>query len=297
MTDTSDLRVFVTGGTGFVGSHVVDRLVEAGHSPLCLIRETSDTSHLDELGVDTYTGSLGAVEDLRPALEQADAVVHIAGIVKAREPEDFYDINGEATVALAELAAEVGGFRRFVYLSSIAAQGPGFRPDVEAREPAPVSHYGRSKLLGEEGVQEVAGELPVSIFRPPPVYGPRDHEMFKIFQGAARGVVPVYGDGESVTSVVHVFDLADAVVRSLEREHPSGAVFPIDDGNHYSWNELAKHFGRPFGGEPFTVGVPPFLFSVGARLNEWRGTLTGRAVIFTRDKLAELEQDAWVCGH
>lgn len=297
MSESSPTRVFVTGGTGFVGSHVVERLIEAGYRPLCLVRETSDTSHLDEIGVETVTGSLEAVDDLRPAVDRAEAVVHIAGIVKARQHEFFYRINARATEELARLAAEVGGLRRFVFLSSIAAQGPGFRPDPNESRPDPVSHYGRSKLAGEEGVLEVADDLPVTIFRPPPVYGPRDREMFKLFEGAKRGLVPVYGDGESVTSVVHAADLARAVVRAIDREHASGSVFPIDDGGYYTWNELVEHFGRAVGGVPYTVGVPPFVFSVGARLNELRGRLMGRAVIFTRDKLAEIEQDEWVCGH
>ncbi len=292
------MRVFVTGGTGFVGSHVVEQLLERGHEPVCLVRESSDTEHLDGLGVETYLGSLTDVDGLRSALGDCGAVVHIAGVVKVSEPRMFYRINGEATCELAEAAAEENPrLDRFVYVSSIAAQGPCFCPDGGLVEPEPVSHYGKSKLLGEQGVRGVSGEIPTTIFRPPPVYGPRDEEMFAIFRGAAWGLAPVYGDGEQRTSVVHVLDLADAVATSLEEEHATGMVFGIDDGDYYTWGELAGVCGEALGREPIEVCIPSFVFKTAARLNEWRAGMTGEAVIFTRDKVREMEQDDWVCGN
>ena len=292
------MRVFVTGGTGFVGSHIVEELMERGHEPLCLVRESSDTDHLDELGAESFLGSLTDVETLEPAIAESDAVVHVAGVVKVRERRQFYQINGEATCRLAERAAEVNPqLERFVYISSIAAQGPAFAPEGFEGEPDPVSHYGKSKLLGEKGVRGVAGELPVSIFRPPPVYGPRDEEMFKILQGASWGLAPVFGSGDQKTSVVHVFDLADAVAASLEVDHPTGAIFGIDDGGYYTWSEIAEAYGRALGKEPITLCVPSAAFKVAARCNELWAGLTDQAVIFTRDKLAEMEQEAWVCGN
>lgn len=294
------MRVFVTGATGFVGSHVVEGLIDAGHEPLCLVRETSDTEHLDDLGVETYLGSLDDIEGLEGAVTSADAVFHLAGIVKAKQPEDFYRINGDATEALADLCADSSGtLERFVYVSSLSARGPCFSPGTEPIQepPEPVSHYGRSKLRGEEGTLEHAESMPVTIFRPPPVYGPRDYEMFRVFQGASMGVAPIYGGGEAKLSVVHIFDLVDAIVTSLETDHPSGAVFPIDDGSYYSWKDLVRAAGKPFGKQPMTIPVPPFLFDVGARASELWGKLTGQAMMFTRDKLAEMKQPNWVCGH
>lgn len=292
------MRVFVTGGTGFVGSHVVDELLERGHEPLCLVRESSDTEHLEERGVDQFVGSLTDIPGMDEALEEVEAVVHIAGVTKVREPRDFYRLNGEATNQLVERAVEVGGdLERFVYVSSIAARGPGFAPEGGEVEAEPVSHYGRSKLLGEKGVQGVADEIPVSIFRPPPVYGPRDEEMFKVFRGAAIGVAPVHGDGSSETSIVHAFDLADAICRSLEEDHPSGEVFGIDDGGHYTWVELTDTLGRAVGGEPMTLCVPEFAFRFAAQANETWARFRDQSVIFNTDKVAEMEQDAWVCGN
>ena len=292
------MRVFVTGGTGFVGSHVVEELIERGHEPLCLVRETSDTEHLEEVGAETFLGSLTEIDGLRGAVEACQAVIHIAGLVKVREPRTFYQINGEATCRLAEMAAEANPeLDRFVYVSSISAQGPGIYRDEYPGECNPVSHYGKSKLLGEKGVRGVAEEMPVSIFRPPPVYGPRDTDMFALFRGAKLGVAPVYGSGQSRMSVIHIFDLADAIVESVEREHPTGSIFPIDDGADYSWVELSEMAGKAFDKRPWTIPIPGVAFKTAAHVSEWWGKLTDQAMIFSRDKVAEMEQDSWVCGN
>jgi len=292
------MRVFVTGGTGFVGSHVIEELVERGHEPLCLVRDSSDTDHLEEVGVATHLGSLTEIDAMREALAVCDAVVHIAGIIKAGEPRWFYRINGEATCQLAEAAAEENpDLERFVYVSSIAAQGPCFAPDGERIECEPVSHYGKSKLLGEKGVRGLADQVPVSVFRPPPVYGPRDRGMLPVFQGAAWGVAPTPGWGEQRTSAVHAFDLAEALVDSLEVDHDSGAIFPIDDGEVHTWGDLARTFGEALGTTPIEISVPSFVFDIAARFNEWRAdVLGGDQGMLSRDKVREMGHD-WVCGN
>jgi nucleoside-diphosphate-sugar epimerase len=186
---------------------------------------------------------------------------------------------------------------RFVYVSSISAQGPGIYRDEYPGECRPVSHYGKSKLLGEKGVRGVADDLSVSIFRPPPVYGPRDTDMFALFRGAKLGVSPVYGSGQSRMSVIHIFDLADAIVESVEQEYESGAIFPIDDGKDYTWVELSEIAGKAFDKSPVTIPIPGFAFKTAAHLSEFWGRLTDQAMIFSRDKVAEMEQDSWVCGN
>lgn len=293
------MRVFITGGTGFVGSHVVERLLEEDHEPLCLVRRTSNTSHLDALGVDTVVGSLSDPEALHEAIAEADALIHIAGIIKVRDTRDFYRINADASEALARVAARANpNLRRFIHVSSVAAQGPSPKggPRERGAEPAPVSEYGRSKLAGERAVLTIQNDLPVTVIRPPAVYGPRDFEMFQVFKMAHLRLAPLYGQGDALLSLIHAFDLADAIVACLA-EHPTGSIFTVDDGQRYTWVELSDEVARAMGTSALKLKLPPLFFHLGARLSELYGSLSKQPMIFTRDKVAEMSQPSWVCGH
>lgn len=294
------MRVFLTGATGFVGSHVVDRLLEAGHEPVCLVRATSNVERLKKAGVETFVGQLDDVGAMREVVQGVDALIHAAGVVKVRKFGDFQRLNADASGALAALAREVNPqLRRFVYVSSLSAQGPseGPRPRPEGMAPAPVSHYGRSKLGGETQILEAAGSIPVTIFRPPPVYGPRDHEMLAAFKMAKYGVAPVYGKGSGYLSVVFVKDLATAIVQSLQVKHPAGAVFTIDDGEVHTWKSLTSDIGKAMDKHPRHIRVPGVAFHAAGHVSEAIGRLARRPMIFNSDKVAEMSQQSWVCGH
>lgn len=287
------MEVFVTGGTGFVGSHVVERLIERGHKPICLVRDSSNTEHLERLGVEQHLGELTRTSSLADPVERADAVIHIAGLTKAPSAELLFRVNGEATGDLVSVAAEkFGSLNRFVYVSSMAAHGPS--TDGQNSEPEPVSRYGKSKLMGEEYVLEWADMLPVTVFRPPVVYGPRDTDVLPFFQAAAKGIAPVYGDGNKRVSLIYVEDLADAVVESIETEHESGAIMPLHDGNCRTHRELLSDIADAVGKSPTEVSVPPLVFKGAAHISEWWGDLTGQNVMLTPDKLEEIRR-CWVC--
>lgn len=294
------MRVFLSGATGFVGSHIVERLVDAGHQPICMVRKTSNTALLESLGVETVVGSLTDLERVAETLAEVDAVVHVAGVIKVRDTDDFYRMNGDASGELARLAhAANPNLKRFIYMSSVSAQGPsaGDAPRALDEAPAPVSHYGRSKLAGEVAVLEFADRMPVTIFRPPPVYGPRDYEMLAAFKMAKYGLAAVYGDGSGLLSLIYVEDLAGAVLSALEVEHPSAAVFTIDDGAVHTWESLTRDFGLAMDKSPKHIRLPRTVFRVAGAISEEFGKLTRKATIFNRDKVTEMSQESWICGH
>src|SRR5574340_25657 len=202
------MRALVTGATGFVGSHLAERLVGEGWQVRCMVRRTSSLRWLPP-GVETVYGELASGEGVGEAVHGADAVFHVAGVTKARRAAEFYEGNVRATANLLEAAGDVP---RFVHVSSLAAAGPG--ADLsEDNPPRPVSDYGRSKLEAEKLARGRA-----VIIRPPVVFGPRDTDVLQIFRAVNRGRMVRIGRRDSFFSFIYVKDLAEALAaRSEER--------------------------------------------------------------------------------
>ncbi len=293
------MKVLLTGGTGFVGSHAAEALLEEGHEVVAMVRETSDVEHLRMLGVEMVTGSLGQAVEVRSVLQEVEAVVHIAGITAGVDPTLLYRVNAAGTRDLVDRVAEVcGSGTRFVYISSISAQGPSTGPGPRSKDllPNPVSHYGQSKLDGEGAVLAHRDELAVTILRPPVVYGPRDRDMLEVFALANRRITPVLSGESRSLSVVHGEDLGRAIAACLSAPG-QGEVYPVDDGNCYTWQQLGELTAEAVGKKTLTLPVPPVMMAGAAWLAEVGGGLLNTTATFTRDKYREMVQTSWVCGH
>ena len=295
------MKILLTGGSGFLGSWVAEQLAAEGHAVRALVRPTSDKRALEKLtGVEF---AFGAVED-RPSLTAAvagvEAIVHVAGIVKARRPADFFAVNTQGTKNLLDAALARGGIRRFVYVSSLAAMGPSKdgTPVHEDAEPNPVTHYGRSKLEAERAVLEAGSRMPVTVIRPPMIYGPRDRETLAFFTSINNGVLPMMGDGGNTLSIIYVEDCAAAVVRAVTAEGaPSGKAYFVEDGKVYVWREALKDLEAALGKRAFMrVGMPMPVIKVAAAASQLWGALTNTAQMLTLDKVNELTQQHWVCS-
>ena len=293
------MKVLLTGGSGFLGSYVAELLSAAGTEVRALVRQSSNTSFLRTL--EHVELAYGAVED-RASLDEAvrgvDAVVHAAGLVKARTAAEFTAINVDGTRNLLDAVENAGtSVRRFVLVSSLTAVGPSLdgkpvHPDARR----PVTNYGRSKAQAEQVVREARERLSVVILRPPMIYGPRDRETLAFFKSITQGVLPYLGDGSMKMSVIYGRDAAQACVRAVEADVPSGSTYFLDDGYAYVWRNMLEEMERALGKRALLrIGLPMPMAFVAALGSELIGKMTGKAVMFTRDKLNELRGPHWVC--
>ena len=294
------MRVLLTGGSGFLGSFVAERLATEGHVVRALVRPRSERKVLDRLPrVELAPGAIEDRASLGAAVDGVDAVVHVAGIVKARRPAEFFEVNTQGTRNLLE-AAMRRPVPRFVYVSSLAAVGPSSdgTPVPDDVEPRPVTHYGRSKLEAERAVLAAKDRLHVTVVRPPLIYGPRDRETLAFFTSVRNGVLPMTGDGTNTLSVVYVEDCAAAVVRVLHAQGvPSGRSYFVDDGSVYVWRDALKEIETALGRRALVrFGMPLAVVKVAAAATQLWGKMTNTAQMLTLDKVNELTQPHWVCS-
>jgi 2-alkyl-3-oxoalkanoate reductase len=298
------MKVLVTGASGFLGGHVAELLSKRGDSVRALVRSTSNRRHLEKLpNVELFEGGVEEIERVREAVFGVDAIVHAAGLVKARSTDEFFAVNVGGTSNLVQ-AARTGSrgnhrtVKRFVYVSSLVACGPSIdgRP-VPVDQESPVNAYGRSKLAAEKVVLSAKEDLRVVILRPGAIYGPRDGEILDVFKSIKFGLLPLVAGGEAKGVWIYATDCAEACLRAIDADVPSGQVYFVDDGSGpMDQKELFAEAERALGRRALVRrGLPvPVLMTV-ARGIEVFGRLTNRAVMLTQEKASMLLMH-WVCS-
>jgi nucleoside-diphosphate-sugar epimerase len=292
------MTVLLTGGSGFLGSHIAEQLAESDVPVRALVRRSSDTRLLSGLrNVELVTAALDDPKSLDAALDGVTRVIHSAGLVKARSAAEFHRVNSAGAINLLEAAKRQGGIERFVLVSSLAAVGPttdGRAAPADA-PPQPVTHYGRSKLAAERAAIALRNEVPITIIRPPVIYGPRDREVFAFFQSVKFGVLPYMGSTARGISIIFASDCAAACVRALDAEVPSGSIYFVDDGETQTLAELIAHIEVAMAKRAWVrFPVPRRVLATVALGIEAFGKVTNRAVMLTRDKCNELYAPHWV---
>jgi nucleoside-diphosphate-sugar epimerase len=286
--------ILVTGGTGFVGSHLVANLAAARQPLRCLVRpQTRDCRWPD--GAELVRGDLATGAGLADALRGVDTVIHLAGVTKALSTADYYTGNARATETLAR-AAQGRGIR-FVHVSSLAAAGPcrDHQPVAEDDEPRPLTNYGKSKLESERILHALLPEA--VIVRPPVVYGPRDTDVFQLLRSISKGLVLEIAGGERWFSAIYVGDLVEGLVAAARQPSASGRTYFLTHAKPVSWSELAETAARIMGRKPRVVRVSARVADmVGACAEAW-SRFTGVPGILSREKILEARCSAWICDH
>lgn len=295
------MRALVTGASGFIGSTLIEELGTLGFEVDALLRPSSDVSNLSGLAYRRVEGDLRDDASLRRAVRDVDYVFHLGGLTAARSRAEYFEHNAAGTERLARAAAEERpGLSRFVFVSSLAASGPApsrEEPLTESCETRPVSAYGESKLAAERALLNFKGRIPISIVRPPMVYGPRDRGVFVLIQTVARNVTPV-PRGEKYYSLIHVRDLVRGIVQSAlakPSEVASGEVFFLTGNENATFREILDVIADALGRDPLRLTVPPLALRGAAMVLSLLGAVTGRTFPLNLDKLREILPDYWLC--
>lgn len=288
------MKALVTGATGFVGGHLVDQLLARGDTVTALVRSQARAASLAERGVALVLGDLNNHDALRTAAADQDVVYHAAALTGAIDEAEFISANRDGTANLARACVATGGRQRFVLISSMAAGGPARRgmPRTEDGRDQPVTMYGRSKLAGERVLREETLEW--TILRPPTVYGPRDRDnLLTVFRATRLGFAPVFGDGSMELSLIHVVDLAAAIVHAGTRPGLGGRVFYVNHPETVTSADLVRAIGRSLGHEVRLLPVPEWLARGLLTVSGTTAGLLRRKTILRADKANEFYQPAW----
>jgi nucleoside-diphosphate-sugar epimerase len=290
------MKALITGATGFIGSHLAERLAASGYDVSCLVRDTSSLKWLDSVNVKLVQGDCCDFMTLKDAVRGNDYIFHLAGLTRTNKIEEFYSVNSRGTENLIKAVFETNPkIKRFVYLSSLAAAGPSINssPHVETGNPGPISDYGKSKLGGEKYVLKFSSTIPVSILRPSAVYGPRDRQFYLIFKMIKKKIMPYWGKGR--TSLIYVDDLIDALFLSIEKESAIGKIYHISDGIKYSNDDIIDGISSVLDTRVIKIKVPRAVLPVIGFFGERISRISGKNSLINSDKIKELKYSDWTC--
>jgi uncharacterized protein YbjT (DUF2867 family) len=264
--------ILVTGGTGFVGGHVVQALREAGQPVRCLVRDQRRAETLERLGCELAEGDMTDPASLRRAVEGIERVVHLVAIRQGTK-EQFQRIMSQGTRDLL-VAAQEAGVRRFVHMSALG---------VSEQTKELVPYYG-AKWEMEHAVR--GSELPFVIFRPSFVFG-ADGGILPTFRKLARlaPITPIVGAGEQRIQPIWVDDVAAFFVRALDLEAAAGSTFEIGGPDVVSWNKLWSRLKQALGVRRPSIHMPMAFMRANALVTE---RLPGN-IPLTRDLLKMME--------
>jgi nucleoside-diphosphate-sugar epimerase len=291
------MKAFVTGATGFLGSHLVDRLLEEGAEVHVLVRKSSNLRWLLGKKVHYHYGDVvGDLKGLEKGLKGADAVFHVAGVVRAPQAKTYYEVNTQGTANLLAACLKANpGVKRIVLVSSVAAHGPSLddHPATEEDECHPITEYGKSKRDAELISLRYSDRLPIAIIRPPAIYGPRDEQTPFFFKMVRQGVVLLPGWGPSRNSPCHVQDVATVLLLAARNPKAAGEIFFVSEDRSYTWSEMADIAAEVVQRNIVKIPVPRAVLFTVCGVAELVTRLTGRTFSLNLAYAKNFTQPNW----
>lgn len=291
-------KVLVTGASGFIGSTLVDRLLEAGtYDVYAGVRKSSDRKYLQNSRIKFMDVAFSSPEKLKQQLseENFDCIFHFAGLTKAKHLDDFEKVNFDLTKNLVDAIDPQK--TKLIYLSSFAAHGPGeevhFTKAKTSDENKPNTAYGMSKLKAENYINSSFKGKYV-IFRPTGVYGPRETDYFVFFQTIDNHIEPYLGFVSQHLTFIYSKDLVEVCLKAFESE-VSGKTYFVSDGKMYLDSEFAAITKQVLHKRTLKLKFPLFIVRwISAFLDSF-GRMIGKQFTLNNDKFAILAARNWEC--
>ena len=289
----------VTGASGFVGSHLVDKLISEGHQVRCILRGSSSRRWLENKPVEIFNCGLFDKEAIRSIVKDADYLFHIAGVVKSKDESGYYKGNVETTRVLLDAVWEVNpNIKRVLLTSSLTACGPSLdgKPCTEQTVEHPITAYGRSKLAQEQLAKTYMDRLPITIIRPPAVFGPRDTEVYLIFKTYKYGLMTLIGFDKKELSLVHVEDLVNGIYLAAVSERGIGQTYFIAASEINNWVEVSGYIEKSMGRKALIIRLPHRLVYSVAAAAQFFALFSSRPATFNLEKARDFVQKRWTCS-
>lgn len=297
-------KLLVTGASGFVGSHLVEAAKKLGFEVHAVVRKSSKVKDIS-MFVDKFVyPNMNNLEDLQTLFlnEGYDYVIHAAALTKSKSEKEMFEVNVDYTDNLIHAAFNSNSsVKRFVFVSSLAAIGPvkfdAIDPITENSDYNPVTVYGRSKKAAELLIKEKYANKPISIFRPTAVYGPREKDLFILFDTLNKGLDPYIGHKSQKLSFVFVKDLVDLLLLGLNTNQGDLQFYNVSDGNAYSKYAMADVFKNVFPKKKsLRLHIPLSVVEIVAKLSQWMYKNSSKTPVIYPERLGELTAENWECS-
>lgn len=295
--DKTNIAV-VTGANGFVGSHLVDLLLEKGYRVRCITRKTSNLRWLENKDVEIHDCGLLNKEGLLKALDGAEYIYHVAGVVKSKKPEGYFKGNVDTTRTLLEVALDFkDNLKKILIVSSQTVAGPSLdgKPVNEEMECKPITTYGKSKLAEENLARSFMDRLPITICRAPAVYGERDTEILIFFKTFNSGLMTTIGFNTKLISLIHVKDLVDGFYLAAINDDAIGQTYFISSEKYYTWEEIGEVTSKILNKKPLKVKVPHKIVYSLATISQFFALFSSKPATLNIEKARDITQTAWIC--
>jgi nucleoside-diphosphate-sugar epimerase len=280
------VTILVTGGSGFIGSHLIDTLMARGERVRALVRKTSNVSHLREIGTELVVGDLRKPDFVDQSMEECDVVFHIAAAPDTAPEKVAHSTNYLGTRNMLEAALK-RRVQRFIHCSSVAVLGFADMSPLDedsAYSPSPYSPYSKTKCEAEKSALDYYRKgLPVTVVRLAQVYGPRDvGTMGLAFKQLQKGFFPLMGGGRALLQPIYVQDVVDAMILAEETEKALGQVYNIAGDEIMSFEHLFSMIADILGVDPPRRKLSRRISWILGYLLELKSRIFGGNVLFTR---------------